>query len=145
MRVMRCRLTTQAQRPGARDATIATTTLPPGSLQRMVRPLCVHEAHTANAGASIQPQNVESAATINAVTRKPRGSPVPKMQLTPSAMPSDGKPTRATGTPQCRHTCPPPSAPNHRAAMTTIHAMNRGTAKLRVHSAGVFGRSGIAA
>src|SRR6185369_17848040 len=32
-----CRLTTQAQRPGARDATIATTTLPPGSLQRMVR------------------------------------------------------------------------------------------------------------
>src|SRR4026207_2115963 len=29
-------LTTQAQRPGARDATIATTTLPPGSLQRMV-------------------------------------------------------------------------------------------------------------
>src|SRR5213596_929917 len=34
------RLTTQAQRPGARDATIATATLPPGSLQRMVRPLC---------------------------------------------------------------------------------------------------------
>ena len=33
-------LTTQAQRPGARDATMATTTLPPGSLQRMVRPLC---------------------------------------------------------------------------------------------------------
>src|SRR5260221_13557200 len=32
------RLTTQAQRPGAPDATIATTTLPPGSLQRMVRP-----------------------------------------------------------------------------------------------------------
>ena len=31
-------LTTQAQRPGARDATIATATLPPGSLQRMVRP-----------------------------------------------------------------------------------------------------------
>jgi hypothetical protein len=31
------RLTTQAQRPGARDATIATATLPPGSLQRMVR------------------------------------------------------------------------------------------------------------
>ena len=31
------RLTTQAQRPGAPDATIATTTLPPGSLQRMVR------------------------------------------------------------------------------------------------------------
>jgi hypothetical protein len=30
-------LTTQAQRPGAREATIATTTLPPGSLQRMVR------------------------------------------------------------------------------------------------------------
>jgi hypothetical protein len=30
-------LTTQAQRPGARDATIATATLPPGSLQRMVR------------------------------------------------------------------------------------------------------------
>src|ERR1043166_2980083 len=30
-----CR-TTQAQRPGARDATFATATLPPGSLQRMV-------------------------------------------------------------------------------------------------------------
>jgi hypothetical protein len=28
--------TTQAQRPGARDATIATATLSPGSLQRMV-------------------------------------------------------------------------------------------------------------
>ena len=36
-----CRLTTQAQRPGAREATIATTTLPPGSLQRMVRRLNV--------------------------------------------------------------------------------------------------------
>jgi len=32
-------LTTQAQRPGAQEATIATSTLPPGSLQRMVRPL----------------------------------------------------------------------------------------------------------
>src|SRR5262245_140572 len=31
-------LTTQAQRPGARNATIATATLPPGSLERMVRP-----------------------------------------------------------------------------------------------------------
>jgi hypothetical protein len=31
-------LTTQAQRPGAGEATIATATLPPGSLQRMVRP-----------------------------------------------------------------------------------------------------------
>src|SRR5262245_20825151 len=30
-------LTTQAQRPGAREATIATATPPPGSLQRMVR------------------------------------------------------------------------------------------------------------
>jgi hypothetical protein len=30
-------LTTQAQRPGARDAPIATTTLSPGSLERMVR------------------------------------------------------------------------------------------------------------
>ena len=39
---VRCRLTTQAQRPGARDARIATTTLPPGSLQRMVRPRCHH-------------------------------------------------------------------------------------------------------
>jgi hypothetical protein len=29
-------LTTQAQRPGAREAMIATTTPPPGSLQRMV-------------------------------------------------------------------------------------------------------------
>jgi hypothetical protein len=29
--------TTQAQRPGTRDATMATTTFPPGSLQRMVR------------------------------------------------------------------------------------------------------------
>ena len=35
-----CSLTTQAQRPGARDARIATATLPPGSLQRMVRPRC---------------------------------------------------------------------------------------------------------
>ena len=35
-------LTTQAQRPGARDATMATATLPPGSLQRMVRRLCSH-------------------------------------------------------------------------------------------------------
>src|SRR3954462_6152975 len=31
-------LTTQPQRPGARDATMATATLPPGSLQRRVRP-----------------------------------------------------------------------------------------------------------
>src|SRR5207245_7601586 len=31
-------LTTQAQRPGARDARIATTALSPDSLQRMVRP-----------------------------------------------------------------------------------------------------------
>src|SRR5438093_11116078 len=31
------RLTSQAQRPGAREATIATTTLTPGSLQRTVR------------------------------------------------------------------------------------------------------------
>ena len=31
-------LTTQAQRPGARDASIATATLPPGSLQRLVGP-----------------------------------------------------------------------------------------------------------
>jgi hypothetical protein len=30
-------LTTQAQRPGAREATMATATPPPGSLQRMVR------------------------------------------------------------------------------------------------------------
>ena len=30
--------TTQAQRPGARDAWIATTALRPGSLERMVRP-----------------------------------------------------------------------------------------------------------
>src|SRR5437660_9023942 len=30
------RLTTQAQRPGARDATIATATLTPGWMQRMV-------------------------------------------------------------------------------------------------------------
>jgi hypothetical protein len=36
-------LTTQAQRPGARDATIATATLPPGSLQRMVRPRRHHQ------------------------------------------------------------------------------------------------------
>ena len=30
---VRCGLTIQAQRPDARDATIATATLPPGSLQ----------------------------------------------------------------------------------------------------------------
>src|SRR6266496_4602899 len=35
-------LTIQAQRPGARDAMIATMTLPPGSLQRMVRPRLSH-------------------------------------------------------------------------------------------------------
>src|ERR1051325_115721 len=35
------RLTTQAQRPGAREAMIATATPPPGSLQRMVRPFLV--------------------------------------------------------------------------------------------------------
>ena len=39
---LRVRLTTQAQRPGARDATMATATLPPGSLQRMVRPRFAH-------------------------------------------------------------------------------------------------------
>src|SRR5437763_11061807 len=33
------RRTTQAQRPGARDATIATAMLPPGSLQRLILPL----------------------------------------------------------------------------------------------------------
>ena len=33
----RCRLTTQAQRPGTRDATIANRDAMPGSLQRMVR------------------------------------------------------------------------------------------------------------
>ena len=35
------RLTTHAQRPGPRDARIATATRGPGSLQRMVRPRCV--------------------------------------------------------------------------------------------------------
>ena len=34
-------LTTQAQRPGPRDAWIATGARWPGSLERMVRPLCV--------------------------------------------------------------------------------------------------------
>jgi hypothetical protein len=37
-RVTRHRLTTQAQRPGTRDATIANRGVMPGSLQRMVRP-----------------------------------------------------------------------------------------------------------
>jgi hypothetical protein len=32
--------TTKAQRPGPPDATIATTTLSPGSLERIVRPRC---------------------------------------------------------------------------------------------------------
>ena len=36
--IMRIGLTTQAQRPGAREATIVTATLPPGSLQQIVRP-----------------------------------------------------------------------------------------------------------
>jgi hypothetical protein len=36
------RLTTQAQRPGPRDAAIATVMRWPGSLQRMVRPLACH-------------------------------------------------------------------------------------------------------
>src|SRR5438034_1195364 len=35
---MCCQLTTQAQRPGPRNAPIATWTRWPGSLQRMVRP-----------------------------------------------------------------------------------------------------------
>jgi hypothetical protein len=35
-------LTTQAQRPGPREAWIATGARWPGSLQRMVRPLCAH-------------------------------------------------------------------------------------------------------
>src|ERR1051325_4796707 len=40
------RLTTQAQRPGAREAMIATATLPPGSLQRLVRRFwCIHQIH----------------------------------------------------------------------------------------------------
>src|SRR5204863_4834582 len=39
-------LTTQAQRPGARDATMATATPPPGSLQRMVRPRCHDDDET---------------------------------------------------------------------------------------------------
>src|SRR5215472_10679401 len=39
------RPTTQAQRPGARDATIATARPPPGSLQRMVSP---HSARISN-------------------------------------------------------------------------------------------------
>src|SRR5687767_8542086 len=38
-------LTTQAQRPGALEATMATATLPPGSLQRMVRPRWCESAH----------------------------------------------------------------------------------------------------
>src|ERR1041385_6379270 len=38
-------LTTKAQRPGTRDATIATATPPPGSLQRMVRPLGFATCH----------------------------------------------------------------------------------------------------
>src|SRR5947209_5058074 len=37
------RRTTQAQRPGPRDATIAPVMRWPGSLQRMVRPRFVHE------------------------------------------------------------------------------------------------------
>jgi len=40
-RIFAHHLTPQAQRPGARDAAIATTTPPPGSLQRMVRPQLV--------------------------------------------------------------------------------------------------------
>ena len=39
------RLTTQAQRPGARDAWIATGARWPGSLQRMVRRHGVHNNH----------------------------------------------------------------------------------------------------
>ena len=39
---VRSGLTTQAQRPGARDVWTATATLPPGSLQRMVRPQSRH-------------------------------------------------------------------------------------------------------
>ncbi len=38
--VMGSGLTTKAQRPGARGRSIATATLPPGSLQRVVRPRC---------------------------------------------------------------------------------------------------------
>jgi hypothetical protein len=42
------RLTTQAQRPGARDATMATATLPPRSLQLRV----THQALDASVSAS---------------------------------------------------------------------------------------------
>src|ERR1041384_2253442 len=42
---VRSRLTTQAQRPGAGEATIATAALPPGSLQRMVRPRRHHKLY----------------------------------------------------------------------------------------------------
>src|SRR5436305_1429523 len=43
-------LTTQAQRPGARDAMIATTTRPPGSLQRMVRRIHVVVSNIESSG-----------------------------------------------------------------------------------------------
>ena len=39
------RLTTQAQRPGTRDVTMATTARWPGSLQRMVRPRHLDNLH----------------------------------------------------------------------------------------------------
>src|SRR5688572_33010033 len=42
----------QAQRPGARDATIATATLPPGSLQRRVRHCLYHQLAESGATAA---------------------------------------------------------------------------------------------
>jgi len=70
-------LTTQAQRPGPRDATIATAMLPPGSLQRMVRPtsLCLvsHSLGSCNRSLCSPPnQRQELARRAENRTRKTR-------------------------------------------------------------------------
>ena len=59
------RLTTQAQRPGARDATIANRDAMPGSLQRMVRPLNV-------VNHNLSPTSVEPTRTVHKYKSVPR-------------------------------------------------------------------------
>ncbi len=61
-------LTTQAQRPGARDATIATATLPPGSLQRMVRCFAHCDLFGAIVPISKPPSFVQEASTGSATS-----------------------------------------------------------------------------
>src|SRR5688572_16471511 len=73
-----CRLTTQAQRPGPREAWIATVTRWPGSLQRMVRPrwtvsvsISEHRLSTHKTAAKMRPAETNRPAT-NQREERPR-------------------------------------------------------------------------